>query len=802
MKTIITAIIVTFLAGCSQPTGSRHFGHDLAVEQLSPCAADEPLLPASVNQIIGRIRAKMPEAEVEKVVQAYYPTAKSTSGDWSGQTGYVEFKLTPRYSISIGEYNAPNDFSQRFVHADMLMYVYDGDTKRRINISVYQWENEKKMENRTSEPVKTLEEKLGTSAIPPRKEAISPPLITASPPPPSDKTRLVAASPMPSESLGLYLETESRKGRKNAPYTILCNVRFFNVNNTSIPLWKFPRVTFYAEQGGQFYALRVIEGRGGEISEPYSMSGGSSVTLPRPPRPGRWKIFAVQEHSEVGYQNHLRSVGPGKIPLVYAEDQNDQNDGMWIDPLVSNAITIEFAEIGPSDMNAAEGVIQGLIKADQYKTEFRQPTDNPINKSIASMTSLASAKPKLGPKPMDDFFKSCKSGTSEQVVAAIAAGADVNAKDKDGYTPLMLAGWSNTRPEFIAALLKAGAEVNAKGRNGGGTPLSWAVTFNHNPEIVTTLLKASAAANADHKIDMMPLLMMAAAHNNPEIIELLIKEGAEVNTQNGNGVTPLMEAARYNDNPKVTETLIKAGAKINAKGRNGETSLIAAARDNKNGVKVIAVLIEAGSDINAKDNEGKTPLINAVMFNGNKEIIAALIKAGADVNVKDNEGITPLMVAGFCWGNNSNLDIIAALIKAGANVNAKHKLGMTPLMVAAAYSKPEVIAALLQARAEANAQDNEGTTPLMSAARENGSPAVIATLVKAGAKVNAKNNKGQTPLMMATVKRDRPVEIVVALLKSGADVNAKDNDGKSALDYARMMENQPIIAELIKAGAK
>ena len=56
--------------------------------------------------------------------------------------------------------------------------------------------------------------------------------------------------------------------------------------------------------------------------------------------------------------------------------------------------------------------------------------------------------------------------------------------------------------------------------------------------------------------------------------------------------------------------------------------------------------------------------------------------------------------------------------------------------------------------------------------------------------------------MMATVKRDRPVEIVVALLKSGADVNAKDNDGKSALDYARMMENQPIIAELIKAGAK
>ena len=38
-----------------------------------------------------------------------------------------------------------------------------------------------------------------------------------------------------------------------------------------------------------------------------------------------------------------------------------------------------------------------------------------------------------------DFLTLCKIGTVEQVRDAIAAGADVNAKDKDGWTPLMFA---------------------------------------------------------------------------------------------------------------------------------------------------------------------------------------------------------------------------------------------------------------------------------------------------------------------------------------------------------------------------
>lgn len=115
--------------------------------------SEEALLSDGINQILGRIRPDMSEAEVEKIVKTYYPEAKETPGDWSGQTGYVDFKLTSRYSISIEEYNAPNDFNSRFVHARMILYVFDWELKRRIDISIHNWDGEtKKSGGKPSEP--------------------------------------------------------------------------------------------------------------------------------------------------------------------------------------------------------------------------------------------------------------------------------------------------------------------------------------------------------------------------------------------------------------------------------------------------------------------------------------------------------------------------------------------------------------------------------------------------------------------------------------------------------------------------
>ena len=69
------------------------------------------------------------------------------------------------------------------------------------------------------------------------------------------------------------------------------------------------------------------------------------------------------------------------------------------------------------------------------------------------------------------------------------AGADVNAKEKYGGTPLYLAACFG-HTEIALALIKAGADINAK-EEYGGTPLHWAA-YTGQTEIVFTLVKAGA----------------------------------------------------------------------------------------------------------------------------------------------------------------------------------------------------------------------------------------------------------------------------------------------------------------------
>ena len=107
-------------------------------------AVEGPLFPDGVNQILGRIQSDMNETQVEEIVKIYYPDAIRAGGIWSGQTGYVDFELTSRYSISVAEYNDPEDYNSRFVHADMILYVYDWELNQRINISFYNWDDETK----------------------------------------------------------------------------------------------------------------------------------------------------------------------------------------------------------------------------------------------------------------------------------------------------------------------------------------------------------------------------------------------------------------------------------------------------------------------------------------------------------------------------------------------------------------------------------------------------------------------------------------------------------------------------------
>ena len=92
-----------------------------------------------------------------------------------------------------------------------------------------------------------------------------------------------------------------------------------------------------------------------------------------------------------------------------------------------------------------------------------------------------------------DFLQLCKSGTVQEVRMAILGGANVNAREELGWTPLMFAAFDNADPEIISVLFRNGADMNAKSAS-GITALMAAARFNANPEIITILLKNGADA--------------------------------------------------------------------------------------------------------------------------------------------------------------------------------------------------------------------------------------------------------------------------------------------------------------------
>ena len=141
-----------------------------------------------------------------------------------------------------------------------------------------------------------------------------------------------------------------------------------------------------------------------------------------------------------------------------------------------------------------------------------------------------------------------RDGSLEEVKRQIAAGADVNAANKGGNMPLLLAietgrewGKQNKNAPIIKALLDAGANANVADSQGE-----------------TALIKATP---------------------DTKVMKMLLDKGVNVNAAQTSaslvtgrlGYTALMQSAIYCD-AKAVKMLIAAGADLNARDEDGKTA--------------------------------------------------------------------------------------------------------------------------------------------------------------------------------------------------------------------------------------
>jgi outer membrane protein OmpA-like peptidoglycan-associated protein len=184
-------------------------------------------------------------------------------------------------------------------------------------------------------------------------------------------------------------------------------------------------------------------------------------------------------------------------------------------------------------------------------------------------------------------------GDLAKVTALLAKGADVNARDGHGNTPLMLTAGMNGSRQIVEALLAKGADVKAVNE-----------------------VKQTA-------------LYLAARRGFIDIIEMLAAKGADLNAKDTDGKTPLM-AAISQEKIESVKTLLAKGAGVNAKDTLGDTVLMEAVLAEK--PDMLKLLLAKGVDVNAKNNDGGTALSLATDM-GKAEFVKLLKAAGARAEV-------------------------------------------------------------------------------------------------------------------------------------------------------------------------
>jgi ankyrin repeat protein len=213
----------------------------------------------------------------------------------------------------------------------------------------------------------------------------------------------------------------------------------------------------------------------------------------------------------------------------------------------------------------------------ERKRSLKSTTKKPINHKADILPSEKPKVPEEAQKKLnDELISAAKNSNINEIERLIKKGATIEAKDKDGWTALMLAA-VNGHTDTCTMLIKNGADVNAKS-NYGTTALMYAVANGHT-ETCALLLEKGADVNAKDNAGKTAL-HRAAASGNTDICKLLIEEYAKaggnvielINSKDYAGMTPLHYAAT-NIDTRTCALLMENGADIAIRSNSGNTPL-------------------------------------------------------------------------------------------------------------------------------------------------------------------------------------------------------------------------------------
>lgn len=286
------------------------------------------------------------------------------------------------------------------------------------------------------------------------------------------------------------------------------------------------------------------------------------------------------------------------------------------------------------------------------------------------------------------------------VIALVLAGADLQAVDPDGRTPLIRATKGEMGYGLVCLMLEYGACANAVDNN-GNTALHYAAMQNNLVEMGNTeTIKTLVACGADLSIQNRrgrTALYEAVMWEHMEQTCQLIEYGSDLEIPDNQGWTPLY-AAVFQGHARMTKILCERGALVDEKDKTGQTPLHYAISQGHHAI--VELLVQTGANVNLVA-KGETPLCRAVAKT-NASLLEYLLKHGADASVPSPgyNGALPIHIAAI----GKDLDIVAALVNAGSCIDAKDGAGRTPLAWARESGRNEVAEFLIGKGASAQSR--------------------------------------------------------------------------------------------------
>ncbi len=378
---------------------------------------------------------------------------------------------------------------------------------------------------------------------------------------------------------------------------------------------------------------------------------------------------------------------------------------------------------------------QRIVLAEEKTREFRQALEARSIKFIAP-----------------EFFARISRGDLNTVVLFVNAGMDLETKNEQGWTPLMVALFEG-REDVGLFLIKKGANVSFSDRS-GYRPIHW-----------------------------------AAFKGYTTVIDEIVERSGDVNVETNYGWTALLQAASLGHVATVT-SLLRQGAKANSRDNEGAAAIHKAASNNHVEVALALVLGGAARDLSGPD---QATAMHIAARLGYEDTVEALLELGCSQATKDAHGATPLHLA----AGNNHMVVLEQLISLKPAIAPRDDSGATPLVYAVRAGAIEAARRLVCAGAKIS-EMIEIDVPEVATPASGG---LGRMLIGAAGALKMFDNAARSSNKLQRLIELNDVEGVKRVIEKNVDLNAPDADGRTPLEHASMRGNEQIWWLLVERGA-